>query len=251
MTNERVWQPAAEFLSGSVWLAGAGPGDAGLLTLLAHYALKNADVILHDALISPSILALAGKGAKLEYAGKPYRGKKVSQDAIIARMIELARAGKKVLRLKGGDPCVFARGGEEAEALTQADVPFRMIPAVTAGIAALEYAGLPPTHRQVNHAITFITGHAAGEEEGNLINWQGIADGAPVLVFYMAGARLAEIAAKLLAAGRQPDEPVTIISAATTPDQKIRSISLAQAAASTIQPPSPAIIAVGAHKKWQ
>src|SRR5204862_7561458 len=148
-----------DFTPGSVWLVGAGPGDPGLLSALALHALDRADVVVYDALVDPRILALAPAGAQLDYAGKRGGRPSPSQPDISARLIALAREGKRVLRLKGGDPCVFGRGGEEALALAEARIPFRIVPGITAGIGGLAYAGTPATHRDINSAVTFVTGH--------------------------------------------------------------------------------------------
>src|SRR5260221_2382168 len=152
-----------DFATGSVWLVGAGPGDPGLLSLLALHALRQADTVVHDALVDQRILRLARPEASLEFAGK--RGGKPSpkQPDISARLIHLARAGRRVLRLKGGDPFVFGRGAEEALALVAANVPFRVVPGITAGIGGLTYAGIPTTHRHTNAAVTFTNcPHSAG-----------------------------------------------------------------------------------------
>jgi len=150
-----------EFLPGTVWLVGAGPGEPGLLSLLALHALRHADVVVHDALVDPRILRLARPEAALEFAGK--RGGKPSpkQPDISARLVQLARAGQRVLRLKGGDPFVFGRGAEEGLALVAAGVTFRVVPGITAGIGGLTYAGIPTTHRDSNAAVTFVTGHSS------------------------------------------------------------------------------------------
>src|ERR1700686_5729205 len=150
-----------DFAAGSVWLVGSGPGDPGLLSLLALHALQHADTVVYDALVDPAILKLARRGAALDYAGK--RGGKPSpqQPDITERLIRLARAGQRVLRLKGGDPFVFGRGGEEALALAGAAIPFRIVPGITAAIGGLAYAGIPATHRDINSAIAFVTGHAS------------------------------------------------------------------------------------------
>src|SRR3546814_492831 len=150
------------FEAGSVWLVGAGPGDPGLLTLHAVNGLKQADAVVYDALVSASVLDLARPDCERIYAGK--RGGKPSplQADISQRLVRLAKAGKRVLRLKGGDPFVFGRGGEEALALVAAGVPFRIIPGVSAGIGGLAYAGIPVTHRDTNSAVTFVTGHGVG-----------------------------------------------------------------------------------------
>src|SRR6476659_5585927 len=208
------------FEPGHVWLAGAGPGDPGLLTLHALAGLAEADVVVHDALVDARVLALAHPGATLEFAGK--RGGKPSpqQSNITDRLIALARANLRVLRLKGGDPCVFGRGGEEALALAAAGVPFRIVPGITAGIGGLAYAGIPLTHRATNSAVTFLTGHnSEGEVPGGL-DWAAIARGAPVLVLYMASRHLRNVAGRLMSAGRRADEPVAVISKATTPAQQ-------------------------------
>ena len=227
-----------DFTPGSVWLVGAGPGDPGLLSALALHALDRADVVVYDALVDPRILALAPTGAQLDYAGK--RG-------ISARLIRLAREGRRVLRLKGGDPCVFGRGGEEALALAEAAIPFRIVPGITAGIGGLAYAGIPVTHRDINSAVTFVTGHSSGGAVPNGIDWEAIARGSPVIVLYMGLRQLGAIAARLIAAGRRADEPVAIVSKATTPAQRVLVTSLAKAAAAAAEAgiEGPTIIAVG------
>lgn len=236
-----------EFAPGWVWLAGAGPGDPGLLTLHAVNALKQADKVVYDALVSEDILSLVRPDAELFYAGK--RGGKPSwnQQDITDKLIELAQDGHRVLRLKGGDPFVFGRGGEEAQALVMADIPFRMIPGISAGVGGLGYAGIPATHRDVNHAVTFVTGHLAGKGQAELLDWASIAKASPVIVIYMAMSRLAVIAELLMQAGRSADEPVAIVTHATTPRQRIATGRLAEAAKlaeqHNLEPPS--IIVIG------
>ena len=236
-----------EFAPGWVWLAGAGPGDPGLLTLHAVNALKQADKVVYDALVSEDILSLVRPDAELFYAGK--RGGKPSwnQQDITDKLIELAQDGHRVLRLKGGDPFVFGRGGEEAQALVAADIPFRVIPGISAGVGGLGYAGIPATHRDVNHAVTFVTGHLAGKGQAELLDWASIAKASPVIVIYMAMSRLAVIAELLLQAGRSADEPVAIVTHATTPRQRIATGRLAEAAKlaeqHNLEPPS--IIVIG------
>jgi uroporphyrin-III C-methyltransferase len=236
-----------DFTPGSVWLVGAGPGDPGLLSALALHALDRADVVVYDALVDPRILALAPAGAQLDYAGKRGGRPSPSQPDISARLIRLAREGRRVLRLKGGDPCVFGRGGEEALALAEAAIPFRIVPGITAGIGGLAYAGIPVTHRDINSAVTFVTGHSSGGAVPNGIDWEAIARGSPVIVLYMGLRQLGAIAARLIAAGRRADEPVAIVSKATTPAQRVLVTSLAKAAAAAAEAgiEGPTIIAVG------
>jgi uroporphyrin-III C-methyltransferase len=236
-----------DFLSGSVWIAGAGPGDPGLLTLLAHHGLRNADVVVYDALVDERILAMARPGAALEYAGKRGGQPSFEQEDICDRLVALARGGRRVLRLKGGDPFVFGRGAQECEALLAAGIPFRVVPGVTAGIGGLAYAGIPLTSRDTNTAVTFITGHTAGGRIPHDVDWESLSRGTPVLVIYMGSARLAEIRDRLLAAGRPADELVAVISRATTPRQKFLKTTLgacvADLAASDLEPPN--LIVVG------
>ena len=237
--------PALE--PGSVWLVGAGPGDPGLLTLLAAKGLAEADVIVHDALVNEECLKLARTGAELEYAGK--RGGKPSarQRDISLRLVELARAGKRVLRLKGGDPFVFGRGGEEALTLVEHNIPFRIVPGITAGIGGLAYAGIPVTHREINHAVTFLTGHDSSGIVPDAVNWEAIGKGSPVIVMSMAMKHIAQISANLIASGRSAFEPVAFVCNAATGDQQVLETTLGEApdavAASGLEPP--AIVVVG------
>ncbi|MFA7414922.1 MAG: uroporphyrinogen-III C-methyltransferase [Rhizobium sp.] len=232
---------------GHVWLAGAGPGDPGLLTLLVAKALGEADVIVHDALVNEHCLELARPGALVEYAGK--RGGKPSaqQRDISLRLVELAKSGLRVLRLKGGDPFVFGRGGEEALTLIEHGIPFRIVPGITAGIGGLAYAGIPVTHREINHAVTFLTGHDSSGLVPDRIDWDAIAKGSPVIVMYMAMKHIGRISAQLIASGRSAEEPVAFVCDAATPSQKVIETTLGQAenavVASGIEPP--AIVVVG------
>jgi uroporphyrin-III C-methyltransferase len=235
------------FEAGWVWLVGAGPGDPGLLTLHAANALRQADAVIYDALVDRLVLDHARPGAAIEYAGK--RGGKPSpkQRDISLRLVELARAGKRVCRLKGGDPFVFGRGGEEALALVEAGIPFRVVPGVSAGIGGLAYAGIPVTHRDVNHVVTFLTGHDQSGLTPSTIDWEGVARGAPVIVMYMALKHLQQIAAALIDAGRAPSEPAAVVVNATTGEQRVLETTLGRAAAdlqaSGLEPP--AIVVVG------
>jgi uroporphyrin-III C-methyltransferase len=236
----RLGLPALQ--KGWVWLVGAGPGDPGLITALGLQALAQADFILYDALVDEKLLTLA-KAEKI-YAGKRAGVRSCKQDEISDMLVRLAREGHRVLRLKGGDPFVFGRGGEEAQALARAHIPFRIVPGITAGIGGLAYAGIPVTHRDTNHAVTFITGHGS---DGKLtrLDWQAVSRGAPTLVFYMARRFAAEISAALLGAGRNSDEPAAIVANAARPDQQVIVTTLGGLAAAAEAAPSLAIMVIG------
>jgi uroporphyrin-III C-methyltransferase len=241
------------FEAGWVWLVGAGPGAPGLMSLLAYHAMQHCDVVVYDALVNPDILRWVRVGAELEYAGK--RGGKPSpvQKDISIRLIELAKGGKRVLRLKGGDPFMFGRGGEESQTLAKAGIPFRIVPGITSGVGGLAYAGIPATHRDTNHAVIFLTGHDASGNMPANVNWQAIATAAPVLVMYMAVKHLDEIAATLMAAGRTSDDPVAIVSHASLPQQRVAMTNLKDAGQFVLanNPPTPAIVVVGHASDWR
>jgi len=232
------------FEKGWVWLAGAGPGDPGLITALGLHAIANADVILYDALVNEKLLALARPGAETIYAGKRAGKASCKQSDISRTLVSLARKNKRVLRLKGGDPLVFGRGAEEALTLARARVPFRIVPGITAGIGGLAYAGIPVTHRDTNHAVTFVTGHGA---DGKLpkLDWAAIARGSPTIVLYMARRHAGEIAAKLMEAGRAADEPAAIVSDATFAGQNVRVTTLAELGQAAAESAAPAILVIG------
>lgn len=232
---------------GWVWLTGAGPGDPALLTLQALHGLRQADVVVYDALVDRRVLSLARPGASLEYAGKRGGRPSPKQPDISRRLVQLARAGQRVLRLKGGDPFVFGRGGEEALALVAAGVPFRIVPGISAGIGGLAYAGIPVTHRDVNSAVTFVTGHNTAGDVPDGLDWPAIARGSPVIVLYMALKHLDGIAARLLAGGRPAHEPVAIVANAATAEQQVLETTLGACAAdATAQGvPPPALVVIG------
>jgi uroporphyrin-III C-methyltransferase len=232
--------PALE--KGWVWLVGAGPGDPGLITALGLHALSQADYILYDALVDEALLALSS--AEKIYAGKRAGVKSCKQDEISDLLVKLAKDNNRVLRLKGGDPFVFGRGGEEAQALAAAGVPFRIVPGITAGIGGLAYAGIPVTHRDTNHAVTFITGHGI---DGKLtkLDWAAVSHGAPTLVLYMARKFAGEIVQALLAAGRKPDEPAAIVSNAARSDQQVILTTLAGLPGAAENAPALSILVIG------
>ena len=235
------------FEAGHVWLVGAGPGDPGLLTLHAVNALSQADVVIYDALVNEECLKLASSSAILEFAGK--RGGKPSpkQRDISLKLVDYAQAGKRVLRLKGGDPFVFGRGGEEALTLVENNVPFRIVPGITAGIGGLAYAGIPATHRDTNHNVTFLTGHDASGIVPDAIDWASVAKGSPVIVMYMAMKHIGPITRRLMAEGRAGDEPLAFVCNAATESQEVLETTLENAVrdveASGLKPP--AIVVVG------
>jgi uroporphyrinogen III methyltransferase / synthase len=220
--------------AGVVYLVGAGPGDPGLMTARSLELIASADAIFHDRLIPPGALASARPDAELTYVGKspgdvpvergPYgprsTGTSVGQGEINERLVEAARAGKSVVRLKGGDPFVFGRGGEEAEALRAAGVEFEVVPGVTAGVAAAAYAGIPVTHRNDASAVAFVTGHEDPEKEETALEWEALARFPGTLVFYMGVKRLRENVAALVAAGRDPEEPAAAVERGTMEGQR-------------------------------
>ena len=218
-----------EFLPGWVWMVGGGPGDPGLVTLHALNALQQADIIIYDALVDQSLLRWTRADAKVEYAGK--RGGKPSpkQRDISHRLIELSRQHKRVLRLKGGDPFVFGRGGEEAQTLVQAGTKLRIIPGISAGIGGLAYAGIPVTHRDVNQSVTFLSGHDRTGLMPSAIDWHAVSKGSQVIVMYMAIKHMPDICEKLLAAGRDPNEPVAVVKNATRADMQVLETTLTKA----------------------
>ena len=217
------------FPRGEVWLAGAGPGDRGHLTLHALAGLGQADHLVYDALVDPGILALARADAVREFAGKRGGRPSLSQADISARLVELARTGVRVLRLKGGDPFVFGRGGEEALTLAEASVPFRVIPGLTAGLAGLASAAIPATMRGINRAVVLATGQTAdgSPDSSGAIDWAALAKLGQPIVLYMAVRTIGPIAAALQRGGMAPDTPAAAIAQATTPAQRVVVTTLA------------------------
>lgn len=207
------------FPAGEVWLVGAGPGDPGLLTLDALAGLLQAEVVVHDALVDPRVLALARGGADILFAGKRGGKPSMAQEDITALLIRLARDGRRVLRLKGGDPFVFGRGGEEMLALAAAGIPTRVVPGITAGLGALASAWIPATMRGVSQAIIFTTGH--GAEDDGTMDWAALARTGQPIVIYMGLKNLESITQALMHAGLAPETPAAVIASATLPGQQV------------------------------
>jgi uroporphyrinogen III methyltransferase/synthase len=233
--------------AGVVYLVGAGPGDPGLMTARSLELIAGADAIYYDRLIPPGALAGARADAELVYVGKQPGVPSVPQEEIGERLIEAGRAGKSVVRLKGGDPFVFGRGGEEGEALREAGVEFEVVPGVTAGVAATAYAGIPVTHRDDASAVAFVTGHEDPHKQESAIDWPALARFPGTLVFYMGVKRLARNATALIEAGRDPDEPAAAIERGTWPGQRTITATLGTIAEAVEreQVKAPALIVVG------
>jgi uroporphyrinogen III methyltransferase / synthase len=205
----------------TVYLVGAGPGDAGLMTVRALELIAAADVVVHDRLIPEGALAGARPDAELVYVGKEGGGPSVDQEEIGALLVSHGRAGREVVRLKGGDPFVFGRGGEEAELLRDAGVAFEVVPGVTAGVAASAYAGIPVTHRDAASAVAFVTGHEDPAKPESALDWPALARFPGTLVFYMGVRQLGAIAEQLMAGGRPGSEPAAVVERGTLPGQRV------------------------------
>jgi uroporphyrin-III C-methyltransferase len=230
---------------GKVYLVGAGPGDPKLLTVKAVELLKEADVLIYDRLVNEAILDLANKKAERIYVGKRTGKHEVPQDKITELIIEKAQSAEKIVRLKGGDPFMFGRGGEEAEVLVEKGIEFEVVPGVSSAIVAPMYAGIPLTHRDYASSVAIITGHRAGEGE-RVIDWAKIAAAVDTMVILMGVESLDEIAAKLLEGGVSPDKPVAIVEWGTYKQQRTLIGKLGtvvkEAAAKQFKPPSVIVI---------
>ncbi|HIJ84068.1 MAG TPA: uroporphyrinogen-III C-methyltransferase [Magnetococcales bacterium] len=239
---------------GKVVLVGAGPGDPELLTLAAYRAMQLADVVVYDALVSPEILALIPATTQKKFVGKRGGLPSMRQGEINDLLVQLAKENLRVVRLKGGDPFVFGRGGEEACHLASAGIAFRIVPGLTSGIAGPAYAGIPVTHRDVNAHVAFITGHESRDNITGLddfhasrIDWEGVARTFPVIVLYMAIKNLPHVTQRLVAAGRSEETPIALIRWATTVRQQTLVSTLGRVVVDidqlNIRPP--AIIVIG------
>lgn len=229
--------------NGQVVLVGAGPGDVGLLTLKGLQALQDADIVLYDALVSDDILNLIRKDAERISVGKRAGNHSVMQEKTNELLVHYAQQGKRVVRLKGGDPFVFGRGGEELQVLQQAGIAYRVIPGITAGLGATAYAGIPLTHREFAQTATFITGHC--QSDGSDVDWQSLALSRHTLVVYMGTINAATIAEQLQQHGRDANTPVAIISNGTRDNQTISKGVLKDLPQLALNAPSPALIVIG------
>lgn len=227
---------------GTVHLVGAGPGDPGLLTLRAASLLATADLVLHDQLVSSEILALVDPRAEVQAVGRRCEQVVVTHEDVLDRLIAAGRSGRRVVRLKGGDPVVFGRGGEEAMACVAAGVAVELVPGVTSAIAGPELAGIPVTHRDRARGFLVVTAHTTG---GSDVDWAPIAAFPGTVVVLMGHARWAEVTADLIAAGRRPDEPAAAIACASTPGQQVVSGSVASIAEAGRDLPTPAVLVIG------
>jgi uroporphyrinogen III methyltransferase / synthase len=231
---------------GLVSLIGAGPGDPGLITVKGLQRLQAADVVIYDYLANAELLEACRDDVELIYVGKQAGRHTLSQDEINALLVEHGRSGKRVVRLKGGDPYIFGRGGEEADVLQQAGIAWEVVPGITAGVAAPAYAGIPVTHRELASSVAFITGHEDPTKPETAINWQQLATAIDTLVFYMGVGNLPEIAGKLIANGRDPHTPVAVIRWGTKPQQEVVTGTLATIAATVaaagLKPPAITVV---------
>jgi uroporphyrinogen III methyltransferase/synthase len=240
--------PARCHETGTVYLVGAGPGDPGLLTRRGEALLRQAEVVVYDRLVSPAVLALCAPSAELDYVGKEAGRHPVRQDEINRRLVDYARSGRRVVRLKGGDPFVFGRGGEEALALRAAGVPFEVVPGITSALAAPACAGIPVTHRGLASSVAIATGHEDPSKPQSAIAWSELAGGADTLVLLMGTEQLATIADQLIASGRSAEQPAAVVRWGTTAEQETlfaRLDGIADAARERDFRP-PAVLVVGA-----
>lgn len=231
---------------GKVYLVGAGPGDPGLMTLKGKTLLEHCDVVIYDALISDEILAMINPHAEKINAGKRRGNHSLLQSETTQLLITKAREHAIVVRLKGGDPFIFGRGGEEMADLVKAGIPVEVVPGITSGIAATAYAGIPLTHRDYSSSVTFVTGHEAAGKYRPQINWQAIAHGSETIVIYMGLHNLPEIVPQLIQAGLPPETPIALVRQGTRPDQSELVGSLGDILAKVVQanftPPAIAVI---------
>ena len=237
----------SESVTGHVYLVGAGPGDPGLITLAAVEALAQAEVVVYDRLVNPQLLELAPAAAERVFVGKGPKQHTMSQDEINALLVARGREGRRVVRLKGGDPFVFGRGGEEGEALHAAGVPFEVVPGITSAIAAPAYAGIPVTHRGLAASVAFVTGHEDPTKAEQDVDWEKLATAVDTLVLLMGVGQLPQIVERLIAAGRDAATPAALIEWGTLPRQRTVVATLGDIVAKATEAGigSPAVAVVG------
>ncbi|AGK52174.1 uroporphyrinogen-III C-methyltransferase [Bacillus sp. 1NLA3E] len=233
--------------NGKVYLVGAGPGDPKLITVYGMECIQKADVILYDRLVNEQLLSYAKPDAELIFVGKLPGMHGIIQEQIHVHLVEQAQKGKTVTRLKGGDPCVFGRVGEEAEILAEQGIPYEIVPGITSGIAAATYAGIPVTHRDFASTFAMVTGHGRAEKNEDHINWSALASGIDTIAFYMGIGNLSNICENLIAHGKSAATPVAVIQWGTTKKQKTVTGNLAtiEDVVANAQITHPAIILVG------
>jgi len=208
-------------MTGKVYLVGAGPGDPKLITLRAVELIKKADVVLYDRLVSKKILSMIPKRAVSIYVGRAVGDDTTHQDSTNELMVKYAKLKKSVVRLKGGDPIIFGRGGEEAEFLKSFNVKYEIIPGITSGIGSATYAGIPLTHRQFASSVVFVTGHEDPEKKSDVVKWKKLAKSVDTIVIMMGLSRIGMISKKLIDGGMDKDMPVAVIQNGTTSQQKM------------------------------
>jgi len=253
LLQERLTEADKDAPAGEVYLVGGGPGDPDLLTFRALRLMQQADVVFYDRLVSPQVLDLVRRDAEKIYVGKARSDHAVPQEGINRLLVKYAHKGHRVLRLKGGDPFIFGRGGEEIEELAQEQIPFQVVPGITAASGCSSYAGIPLTHRDHAQSVRFVTGHL--KEGSPDLNWAELVDSRQTLVFYMGLVGLPLICERLMAHGRGPDTPIALVQQGTTPQQKVFVGTLATMAATvaaeSIKPPTLIIVGevVQLHEK--
>jgi uroporphyrin-III C-methyltransferase/precorrin-2 dehydrogenase/sirohydrochlorin ferrochelatase len=241
--NLQEFALGSEGSQGEIALVGAGPGDVGLLTLRGLQVMQQADVVLYDHLVSDEILDLVRRDAERICVGKRAGAHSVIQEETNRLLVELAQQGKRVVRLKGGDPFIFGRGGEELQVAAAAGIPFQVVPGVTAAAGATAYAGIPLTHRDHAQSVTFITGHCRPDGEG--LDWADLARARQTLAIYMGTMKAADISQRLIAHGRAATTPVAVISRGTRADQWVQIGTLQQLEELAQQAPLPALLVIG------